>query len=132
MFETTGCVDAVIQEQELTNLNGVDAHVNADFLCPEFLESSNCVADVIQVFDWTMQALHEIFSKLQHFMHQAPVLLVCGLPEGDLPGPCLHTQTQLQFFCPENATTQASDNTNKKRIFLVPHLERAQGTYKKH
>ena len=80
-------------------LNRRDDHVDPDFALPDLLERRHDVADVVQVFDWSVETLGEVVDEVEDGLHLGAVFEVTSLAVLQAPRLRLRRQTQLQPLC---------------------------------
>ena len=60
-------------------LNGRDDHVDPDLALPDLLERRHDIADVVQVFDWSVETLGEVVDEIKDGLHFCAILEVACL-----------------------------------------------------
>lgn len=83
---------------KINHLNWTNAHVNSDLIFSDIFQSCHGKSNVIQIFDWTAQALVEILNKVENFYHLCPILGTTVLAICHTPCFCLIGQTNLEVL----------------------------------
>ena len=51
-----------------TYLDGRDLHVNPDLILPDLAQRLHGVADVVEIFDWSLQALIDVIDEVRSYL----------------------------------------------------------------